>query len=330
MADNKGIIFIKYYLQKLKAFFFSKDLLSFLLFLFLSAILWFVNVLGKERETTFTIPVKFSNVPQNIAIVGQSSSEISVTVKDQGVRLFSYSSHKMAPLNIDIKGPFYQRGELVLSSEKINESIRKYFQLQPTSQIVNIAPDSILLKYETLHKKIVPIKLVSNISLMPQYMYSDAPRLSPSQIMVFGPASILDTLQCVRTKLIELENISDSAWYHCELIPTPKVRYTARETKLSLMVEQFTEKKIQLPVLAINCPPHLTIRTFPAMVAVTFTIGLSQYKLFNNNDIEVYIDYNDIKSALLTKQKLKLKSNKTYITNIRTQPSEVEFILEEN
>ena len=68
MADKNGIRILKHYSQKLKSFFLSKDILSFLLFLVLSAGFWFVNALGKEKETTLSIPVRYVGIPVNVAI----------------------------------------------------------------------------------------------------------------------------------------------------------------------------------------------------------------------------------------------------------------------
>lgn len=329
MAENNGIKFFKNYLQKLKSFFFSKDILSFLLFLFLSATLWFVNVLGKERETTLKIPVKFTGIPQNISIISPSITEISIDVRDQGLRLLSYTNKKMNPFSIEVKAQFNQRGQILITSEQLNEKLIKYIHLQPTTVIQAIHPDSINIVYEKLEKKYVPVKFISQLEFAPQYMLSDSIQLSPNKLLVFGPKNVLDTLQYIRTELFQLKDITDTASYHCHLVPTPHVRYSANETKLSLFVEQFTERKIQLPITAMNCPPHLTVRTFPAIANVTFTIGLSKFNYFKNNDIELFIDYNELKPTSQIKQKINIKNNKPYISNVRVSPKEVEFILEE-
>ena len=105
MSDNTGIKILRYFTQKLKAFFFSKDILSFLLFLALSAVFWFVHALGKERETTITVSVAYTGIPVDVAISNAPPSEIQLTLKDQGLRLFDYSHH-LLPVVIDLKHSF--------------------------------------------------------------------------------------------------------------------------------------------------------------------------------------------------------------------------------
>jgi len=73
----------------------------------------------------------------------------------------------------------------------------------------------------------------------------------------------------------------------------------------------------------------LLIRTFPAIVNVTYTVGLSHFNSLVPDDIQVYLDYNDLISGKLNKQRLKIINNTSHISNIRIVPQEVEFILEE-
>ena len=68
MAEKKGINLLSNFLQKLKSFFFTKDILSFLLFLALSSAFWFVHALGKERETTIVVPVRYVGIQINVAV----------------------------------------------------------------------------------------------------------------------------------------------------------------------------------------------------------------------------------------------------------------------
>jgi len=93
--------------------------------------------------------------------------------------------------------------------------------------------------------------------------------------------------------------------------------------------EMFTEKVVFIPVQIINNPSNLSILTFPAEIKVVFNIGVSKFKSFENNDIQLVIDFDEIVKGDLTKKRLKIINNKPYITNIRIEPEEVEFLLEE-
>ncbi len=329
MAEDSGRKFLRYYTQKLKSFFFSKDILSFLLFLVLAAAFWFVNALGKERETTISIPIRYVGIPQNVAIINQIPTRIVLNVKDQGLKLFSYSEHRLTPITFDLNRVFYQKGEILFTSEQISENIKKYPNLMPSTTVLQIQPDSIFIKYQKLSVKNLPVQFVSKIELAPQFMLSNKIQLSPSMVTVFGPKNILDTMQIVRTEYVELKGLNESKQLTVKIKPNKTVRFGTSETKVNLFVEQFTEKSIKVPVKYINCPSNLTIRAFPAVVTLKYNVGLSHFNSVVTDEVQVFLDFDDLKMGNNDRKKLKIINNSTYISNVRISPEEVDFLLEE-
>lgn len=329
MAVSHLIKILKYYLQKLKTFFLSKDILSFLFFLVLSAGFWFVHALGKERETTITIPVQYIGVPLNIAFTNYPPKEINVSIKDQGLRLFDYSKAKTTALIIDLGRSFEQNGEIHITHNQLTGQISRYLHMQQTTTILEVNPDSILIKYQKMVSKTLPIQLISRIELMNQYMLSGTIKIEPKTVTVFGPHKILDKMTSVPTELITYKNLNDTVFTNCKLKSQKFLRYSSNKTKVSIFVEAFTERKVQIPVSAFNCPPNLSIRTFPAFVTATYRVGLSRFNDFNSSDIEAYLDYKDLKLNKISKQFLKIKNNVSHISNVQITPQEVEFILEQ-
>lgn len=325
MADNSIIRLLKHYFLKLKSFLFSKDVLSFLLFVVLASAFWFVNALDKERETEINIPVRFAGLPQNISVTNDLPSEILVVVKDQGKHLFGYSRANITALTIDLSRTFYEKGEIIITPDQIRGKLSRF--LLPSTEILEIKPDSLLIQYEKLSVKTLPIEFVSSLELAHQYVLSDDIHLSPAKITVFGPQSVLDKLKVIKTETVELKNLSDSVTLNCKLQPVKSVKFAANETKVNIFVEMFTEKKMQLPVTVINCPAFITVRTFPAFVNVVLNVGMSHFNSVHPDDIAVIFDYNEMVNGA-AKQKLKINNKTSYISNVRIEPSEIEYIME--
>lgn len=325
MADNSFVRLVHYYFLKLKSFFLSKDVLSFLLFLLLASAFWFVNALDKERETEIIIPVTFVGVPQNIAITNKIHS-IKIKIKDQGLNLFTYSRRNYSSISFDLGRVFYEKGRINISPDQIRGKIARF--LLPTTSILEILPDSLSLQYERLSTKTLAVEFDSKIELSNQYVLSDDIHISPSEITVFGPKSVLDKLETIKTEFVELKKISDSTYLNAKLRPIKSVNFASDEVKISIFVEMFTEKSIQLPVTIQNCPDKITIRTFPAMVNVTFNVGMSHFNAVNSADLSVVLDYNEIEHNQSSKQKLKLINTESFISNVKVDPEEVEYIIE--
>ncbi|NCU33642.1 MAG: hypothetical protein EOM23_12090, partial [Candidatus Moranbacteria bacterium] len=158
MADDNYNTLDKLKLRKLKSFLLSKDALSFLLFLLLSGLFWFVNALDKNREITIRVPLQIKNLSEQIAVTTDLPDFITVDISDIGINLFSYSNKKLKPLTISMSNyQFSQKGEIQLDAASINRFLQSYFL--PSTRILAFSPDSIKIEYEKLAAKKVPVKL---------------------------------------------------------------------------------------------------------------------------------------------------------------------------
>jgi len=298
-----------------------------LLFVALSAGFWFVNALDKNRDINVSIPVIYADIPTEIALTNKLPTHISVDIRDEGIHLFSYANNKLKPLNIEVNHKFSNKGEFTVNAGQLNRQLQTY--LLPSTKVIEIKPDSILIKYEKLHVKKVPVQLVTKIDLQHQFMMSNKVDIKPSYIDVYGPKNLLDSLNVILTEAVEIKNLKDTTVVTVKLKKPEFLKFNAHEVRVTFFVEMFTEKTAEIQVNNINFPGYLKVRTFPAVVKATFNIGISHFNSYNANNFQVLIDYNEIKQSKDSKYKLKISNNTSYINNIRLTPEEVEFILEE-
>lgn len=326
MAEFSSNRFFRYLTLKLKSFFFSKDVLSFLVFLVLSATFWFVNALDDERELTMKVPVIYSGVPANIKFANELPKEVKLKIKDLGSNLWYYITNKPKPVEIQLNQVFLESGLLSVSNARILSALSD--RLLPSSAVLKITPDNMVVKYHKLHTRLVPVQLNSNVSLEEQYMLCYPIEVIPSSIEVYGPRSVLDTIKSVQTEVLEISKLKSDITKRIALQKHKSLIYAMNEVTVNACAEMFTEKTAELAVQIINNPENLTIRSFPAVVKATFNIKMANFRKFENSDIQVVIDYAEINSLQSNKKHLKIINNKDYISNIRIVPQEVEFILE--
>lgn len=317
---------IKLYLTKLKTFVFSRDVLSFLVFLLLAFAFWFVNMLDKERSMELTIPLRYSGMPPQFDITKSNVKMINVVVKDKGLNLFAYSDQKLNSLTLDVSRNFLHRGKIVLNNDEMRTRLMKY--LLPTTSIIELKPDSLVLIYERLATKELPVSLHANIETAQQYILSDAVLVEPTTVTVYGPRSLLNKLTEIRTEYLELKNLDENKQFVIKLKKPDELRLSVEDVKISVFAEMFTEKEMLFPVKVINCPSELIVRTFPAHVNVKFNVGLSQFKKVTEHDIELIINYNDIVKNNAGKQKIQITNKAGYLSNIRIENDEIEYIIE--
>jgi len=326
MSDSGMNTFIGHYILKLKAFFISKNALSFLLFLALSFSFWFINMLDKERHTLIKIPLRYTGLPQNYDISKSNVDFITVEVKDKGINLFDYSKNQLSALTIDLKGNLKNRGTIVLTNDELRSKMLKH--LLPTSSIIELKPDSLVLVYEQLAKKKLPVKFNGVIETAQQYILSEDILIEPDTIITYGPKRLLDQLKFVKTNWTEFKELNQTIETSILLQRIEGVRYSTDDVKFSVFSEMFTEKELVFPVKVINCPDNLIVRTFPSQVKLKFNVALSHFKSISLNEITVEVDYQHLLKNDEGKQKLKILSKASYISNIRSDFEEVEYVIE--
>lgn len=328
MSSSTEIGWVKKKLLKLKAFITSKNVLSFMVFLMLSTAFWFVHTLDRTRENKITLKLNYTGIPEDVKIQNQLTKEITVTIQDEGTKLLQYSRTKSIPLNIDLTRVYFSKGKIIIPPDQLKSKIQDYFL--PTTAVLKIQPDSLVIIYQKLDTKDLPIKIGGDLQLKKQYILSDSIQIEPSKVKVFGPKNILDTMKAVYTEDLKLNDLADTVQLQSKLRTIKGINYSFNEVNISIFVEMFTENRIVVPITVINSPENLLIHLFPTSVNATYSVGLSNYKKVNPNDIKVVFDYNDVVNSQKRKNKLRTVNNSPYIFNLRIDPDEVEFLLEKN
>lgn len=327
MPDDSVKRYLTYHLVKLKSFFLSKDVLSFLVFLFLSATFWFLNTLNEERELTVNFQLVYKGIPADISFDDNLPVEMSVKMKDQGVNLWSYVVNRRRMVEVELNHTFREQGILGINTSMLRKAVSDL--ILPSTQIQIIAPENSAVKYNRLHARKVPVKLQATITPANQFMLNSILRVIPDSLVVYGSRAKLTGLVEIRTEPWVVNELKDTLSAELALIADDSLRFSISKVKVVASAEMFTEKVVNIPVQIINQPDELTVRSFPAEVRAVFNIAMSQFKNFRSGDIQVFIDYNDLANSTVEKRRLRVVSHQPYISNVRIKPEEVEFLLEE-
>jgi hypothetical protein len=314
-------------LLRLRKIILSRDMFFFALFLFLASIFWFVQSLDRKREVALKIPVEYIGIPEDIEMEKKLPTQFSVKVRDDGSSLLRYKKKEINPLALDLKRTYYGKGRFVISADQLKNRLTSY--MFPSTAILSIDPDSIVVNYYRLSSKTLPIKVHSKISFASQYFLSDDFLVEPATVKVFGPKSLLDTLSAVYTEKIELKNLSDTVVVKAKFDQSiSNLKYAFEDVTITAFVEMFTEGKKQLPITIINCNNHENVRVFPPEVQVAYNVGLSKFSKIKDNDIKIVFDCDESRDLKRRRYKLNVINNSDYISNIRVSPEEVEFLFE--
>ncbi|MDR0394493.1 MAG: YbbR-like domain-containing protein [Tannerella sp.] len=331
--ENNFISALKLMLRNIGTFFRSqqwKEILIFLFFLLLSFGFWFLQSLQQDYERKIELPVRYKNIPSEWILSENNPEKIDVLLKDKGMTLMYYSwKVNFLPVEISVSNLSRSAGHtLQVTTRTLETMVSK--QLISSTSILSIEPREIHIEYDSLSHRTVPVVANVIIQTKPGFRVSDSIKISHPEIRIYGSVKTLDTLKYVRTKRITVDNVSATRELTVALDLPAGVKTDHESVKLTIPVEEYTEKRLQLPVLCSDIPSGQVLRIFPSTVEVICGIPLSLFKELTVNDLEIRIPFRDFQKYRLTgKMPVKLTGKPSWVASAVVIPDEVEFIIEQ-
>ena len=305
----------------------SREFLIFLFFFLIAGGFWLIQTLNNDYEAEFSIPVRMKDVPNNIVLTSEPPSELRVRVKDKGTVLLNYMLGKsFFPVNLSFPDYKGQNNHVKIFASEFEKKILS--QLNASSKILSIKPDTLDYIYSTGKSKLVPVHFQGKVTAGLQYYVSDT-ICSPDSVLVYAPAGILDTIKAAYTQEVNLENISDTIRQRVALNNKKGVKYVPASVELTFPVDIYTEKTVEVPLRGVNFPADKVLRAFPSKVQITFQVGLKRFRSIKASDFVISVSYEELLKLGSDKYTVKLKSAPRGINQIRIVPEQVDFLIEQ-
>ena len=194
--------------------------------------------------------------------------------------------------------------------------------------MLTIRPDTVEFIYTKGKAKKVPVKLQGKVALDRQYYISDI-IYSPDSVMVYAPQEILDTITAAYTQALNFEDVADTVRRRVNLADVRGAKFIPSFDDVTLLVDIYAEKSVEVPIRGINFPPDKVLRTFPSKVQVTFQVGLSHFKSITSEDFFIGVTYESLLNNKGEKCPVNLKSIPRYVNHVRLNPKEVDYLIEQ-
>lgn len=305
----------------------SREFLVFLFFLFIAGGFWLIQTLNNDYEAEFTIPVRLRGVPDNVVITSEPSSELHIKVKDKGTVLLNYMLGKsFFPVNLEFADYKRANNHLRIYTSEFEKKILN--QLNVSTRILSIKPDTLEYIYSTGKSKQIPVRLRGKVSADRQYYISDT-IYAPDSVLVYAPSRILDTITVAYTQKLDLEDVSDTLKQRIALLPVKGAKFVPNSIELMLPVDIYTEKTVEVPLYGVHFPEDKVLRAFPSKVQVTFQVGLSRFSSIKASDFVLEVPYEELLKQGADKYTLKLKSIPRGVSHVRIAPEQVDFLIEQ-
>ena len=286
---------------------------------------WLFFALSSKTLKEYKRVLVFKNLPLNKAFYPLQSDTVIIELETTGWQaVFSGWSGKKKPLNVDL-GLLGNKNYLVFSQNlpmlKSNNKV--------SEKIISIEPDTLYFDFTKRSVRRVPINLRSELLYKDQFEQSGSAIINPAYVTVIGPEAEIKNLKSWPTQLLKSKKTSANLVQSIGLIRTPKNNMNVYPSvvNVTVPVEEFTEKQLEIPVIVIHNPNYYNVKLFPKKVSVKLMVPLSIYNKVTPEDFEATADLNLWAINKVDKLPVNIKVMSHYIRIIEVEPHQLDYII---
>lgn len=307
----------------------GRDILVFAFFVVISTGFWILQKLDDSFETDIRVPLELINIPEGIIITSPLPEEVTFTVKDRGTNLFNYMhrSDSIEPLRLDFA--IYDNGAAAGKASISATDVQRAFlqQMNSSTQVVRLTPSKFEFHYNRGMSRRVPVKFTGQITTDTKNYLQDL-IYYPDSVTVYAPKAILDTLRYAYTTAKNLTGLSKTTDFTIDFPKISGVKCVPDKVRISAHVDYYTEQTLKVPVIGLNFPADVSLKTFPAEVTLKFRVGAANAKNLSPSNFVLAATYEELLHNPYQKFRLELRSTPRGVSNVRIYPPEVEYLLE--
>ena len=319
--------------EKAKAFFHGEkwgEVLVFSFFVLLSFGFWLLQSLQQEYEITISFPIKYKNIPVDVALEANTPNVITAKVRDKGSVLLNYTlGHAFSSIEIDyLKNSKESKGAINIKHNTLETYVQK--QLLATTTLQGFEPQEIIATLSQRDEREIPVTFNGDIQLPAGFLVSGPITLTPPKVKAYATTTLLDSLTEIQTTFTTIKNANTTLTRTLSLTKIEGVNFDTETVTVTIPIEEYTEKTLEIPVLCSHIPAHYTIRMFPSTVKVTCGVPLSRFKELSEEMFEIRIPYENLEQNMSGKLPVMLTKQPEWVSTVTLSPQNVEFILENN
>ncbi len=308
----------------------NKRLYIVLICFFISAVFWFLIALSHDYPTTLIFPVKYVNLPGQKVVMNDLPAKIAVQLQASGFRIMSLGfKEEQDPVQVDVSASLKNRQVnadiLAIPTQSFLEDFSR--QIGKNIQITGFDPDSIVFNFSDLTTKKVPVVPDYTATFEKQYDSTGAAEVTPSEIEVSGPPSVIKELQYVTTEKISFSDMKGSEKKKAKLSVNKLLSYNVDEVTVSLHVEKFTEGLVEVDVHPVNVSSGYSLKTFPDKIKVRYLVALSRYNKVDEAMFDAVVDASEMERKKLAKLNVTLMTSPSFVRITMLDPEKVDYIL---
>ena len=304
----------------------KRPVLTFLVFLALSAGLWLLIKLSEDYTTQTTFRVIVCDAPADLLITAPEQT-VKMSLNTDGFHTLKHRLIREAKRNVSVsleEVPYRLENDNTysFSSQYVAEKVANRLGANASSITVNDA--KIYFNMEPLLSKVVPVVLRSDIKPLRQFGLYGIPVIEPATVTIYGPREVIDTVRSVKTALLVKAGVSEGFSETVALdLCNGALRSNVQSVQVGVDVEKYTETDIKVP---ISVSDSLQVRLFPDAVSVKCLVAIRDFANLSPEGFHAMVDTAQFhaRKPLLD---VKLVACPNGVQVLETSPEKVEYVI---
>ncbi len=286
----------------------------------ISLIIWIFLKLSKDYETTWAIHLKYE-LPPMMEFTDTPPATTMATVHGNGIDLakkFLTKTHPTVLIDLsEYPKREVPRNELVFKiQEELNLNVR------------DITLNYLFFSIDSTATKKVPVVLDMTVDFQKDFFLKEPIHLSADSVILSGPQQELERVNHVKTEAVNFPSVNANETRAVRISTNnfKNIQAHPAEVTINIMVEQFTEKTLAVPVKVVNAQD--SVQVLPSTVNVKCSVGLSKYDELTATAFSVEVDLRQ--AAKFGGQKslpVYLKSSPAWVRSPQVSPKVVEYLI---
>ena len=287
---------------------------------------WMFFALSNRYVYQVQTLVHYVNFPDNKAFHSLQSDTIDLQIEGTGWQLL-FSKLRINPQSVNIDLEKLEKQTYINLSDQLSY-INKQFE--SAQKVVNIHPDILYFDFSSRAVKKIPIRLNYDIRFENHYGISDTIQIYPSYVTVTGPVNELKKLDYWYTDTLKLKNITSNYNGKISLQRPIKANISIypKLVDLKLMVDEYTEKVVDVPIVLLNNNEFKNVKLLPDKVEITFLTTLSNYSKIDRRNFEASVDLNNWKSKGYKQLPVVISKFPEFCELVKIEPQNIDFIIQ--
>lgn len=319
----------------------GRQIRTFLVVLGITALVWLAVAMSESHEYTLAVSVTPTGFDAKRYAVSRVDTSLTVQFRATGFNALFLSLREEPPvLQIDVNGEAVRRYTRRRGNEEDLYRIVAVVDIAPqlSEQLssfgvsyVGSTKDSLLLVLnERASRTFVPDLGALKINFSDGYGLYGEPLVTPAEVTLYGPRDVLETIEHIGVKPVELSDVRQSGVYQVPLDDSwstlGDVYSTADHLTITIPVKRFIERRFTVPVTVADVDSFHALRLYPDHVELNVWVSQDDLPTVSAESFLVTANYADI---LAGQQHLKLRVSRfPYNVRIRSvSPSQIDYVI---